>query len=217
MTAQGKYGHVYEVDLVRNVRSTKSKSSASDRYDLREYRQPSSRHIGCKFTFEARNPSYGRAGTERQAKKEGDRGPENARTWPAPGRHSILTCFHLCSSMHAMKSRPAAWQVSGSDPNAAPPVYEGFYGGSLAGGSVVCAEASLLRCHTFLCASTRTQTRILTARIIRLTLIHTLHRSPSATWRRACNNVLRPASRERQRAFACCLCLPSVRSPDCKI
>ena len=214
MTAQGKYGHVYEVDLVRNVRSTKSKSSASDRYDLREYRQPSSRHIGCKFTFEARNPSYGRAGTERQAEKEGDRGPENARTWPAPGRHSILTCFHLCSSMHAMKSRPAAWQVSGSDPNAAPPVYEGFYGGSLAGGSVVCAVASLLRCYT--CASARTQTRILTARIIRLTLIHTLHRSPSATWRRACN-MLRPASRERQRAFACCLCLPAVRSPDCKI
>ena len=79
MTAQGKYGHVYEVDLVRNVRSTKSKSSASDRYDLREYRQPSSRHIGCKFTFEARNPSYGRAGTERQAEKEGDRGPEKLR------------------------------------------------------------------------------------------------------------------------------------------
>jgi len=37
-------------------------------------------------------------------------------------------------------SRPASWQIS-SDPHAAPPVYEGFVGGSLAGGSVVDADS----------------------------------------------------------------------------
>ena len=34
-------------------------------------------------------------------------------------------------------ARPTSWQAPSNDPYAAPPVYEGFQGGSLAGGSVV--------------------------------------------------------------------------------
>jgi len=67
---KSKYGHNYDVDLVRNVRSSKKASSSSAQ----------------------------------------------------------------------RASRPASWQITG-DPNAAPPVYEGFVGGSLAGGSVVDADS----------------------------------------------------------------------------
>lgn len=70
---KSKYGHIYDVDLVRNVRSSKKPSASSQ-------------------------------GQQRAA-------------------------------------RPSSWQAPPGDPYAAPPVYEGFLGGSLAGGSVVDADS----------------------------------------------------------------------------